>query len=154
MKQFLFIAILSAFFTGTLFLNTVMAENETDAYLGTPKMCLDTSRIKETLILDDQTILFKMYGGALYLNRLPIRCHGLKLSNGYSYSTSIAKICKQDSITTLSTGSGIGTVCALGEFWPFKYDGESREAIKHLKDGLLEELVASGVFKEMFPEKE
>lgn len=154
MKKMSLISILVVFFIWALLPNAVMAESKAETYLGSPEMCLDIPRIKETLILDNQTIIFRMLGGDLYINRLPIKCHGLKIANGFGYSTSIAKVCMQDLITTISPGSAPGSTCSLGEFWPFLYDGESKEAIKRLKDGLLEELVATGIFTETFPDEE
>ena len=132
-------------------IHTAFAESKAERYLGSPEMCLDTQRIKETVILDDQTILFKMLGGGVYINRLPVKCSGLKIADGFSYSTSIAKICKQDIISVLSPGSVSGGKCGLGDFLPFLYEGESKDAIKLLKEGLLDDLVTEGAFKEAFP---
>jgi len=130
-----------------------MAENKADKYLGKKESCVEVSRIKETRVLDDQTILFEMRGGAFYLNRLPVKCVGLKISGGFSYSTSFQKLCKQDSIKVIEAGSAPGIGCPLGEFVQFKEKGTLDKIAKLLDDGLLKELVAEGVFKEAFPEK-
>lgn len=75
--------------------------------------CIDLHRIDHTQILDDYTILFHMKGKTTYVSKLPYRCHGLKFERGYSYSTSIAKICgNTDFITVLRRGNS----CALGPF--------------------------------------
>ncbi len=129
--------------------DSVFAQSKSQQYLGKPEMCVDVSRIKETRIIDDQTILFIMKGGQRYLNRLPVKCPGLMLSNGFGYATSIDKLCMQDSIKVLSKGSAIGSTCPLGEFVPFKADMSDSAAEKLLKGGLLNELVSEGAFKEI-----
>ena len=153
MKYYIVILTLVASLSGAFLLNTARAESKAEKYLGPPEMCLDSTRIKESLILDDQTILFKMLGGQIYLNRLTVPCVGLKMGNGFGYSTSLSKLCKQDPTTVIESGSGLGSTCLLGDFLPFKYEGESKDAIKLLKDSLLKELVAEGAFKETFPDK-
>jgi hypothetical protein len=130
------------------------AESKAEMYLGEAEMCLETYQIKETRIIDDQTILFIMRSGGLYLNRLPVRCVGLRIADGFGYSTRIAKLCKQDRITVTTPGSMPGSTCMLGEFHPFdKHEMKTTEVIKLIEGGLLEELVAEGVFKEVFTEK-
>jgi hypothetical protein len=130
------------------------AESKAEKYLGETEMCLETYQIKETRIIDNQTILFIMRSGGLYLNRLPVRCVGLRIADGFAYSTRIAKLCKQDRITVTSHGSMPGNTCMLGEFHQFNKQGmKTSEVIKLLEDGLLEELVAEGVFQEIFTEK-
>jgi hypothetical protein len=130
------------------------AESKAEMYLGEAEMCLETYQIKETRIIDDQTILFIMRSGGLYLNRLPVRCVGLRIADGFGYSTRIAKLCKQDRITVTSPGSAPGNTCMLGDFLPFnKHEMKNAEVIKLLRDGLLEELVAEGAFQEIGAEK-
>lgn len=76
-------------------------------------MCLNLSTIKETKVIDDQTILFYMRGGKIYRNDLPYRCSGLSFEEGFSYSTSINKLCgNREIITVLDRG----TKCGLGGF--------------------------------------
>jgi len=129
------------------------AESKAEIYLGKTEMCLESYQIKETRIIDDQTILFIMRSGGLYLNRLPVRCVGLRIAGGFGYSTSIAKLCKQDAITVTGPGSTAGTTCMLGEFHAFnKQEMKVSEVIKLLEDGLLDELVAEGAFQEISTE--
>jgi len=129
------------------------AQSKTETYLGDAEMCLETVRIKETRIIDDQTVLFIMRSGELYLNRLPVKCVGLRIAGGFGYGTSISKLCKQDPITTVGPGSAPGSTCFLGEFHRFKSEMKVSEAVKLLEGGLLDELVAEGAFQEAFPEK-
>jgi hypothetical protein len=127
-----------------------LAGPKADQYLGEPEMCIDVHRIKETRIIDNQTILFIMRGGTRYLNRLPVPCTGLVIGDGFAYSTSISKLCMQDSIDVLNTGSALGNTCPLGKFLPFKADMRDSKAVKLLKEGLLDELVSEGTFEETF----
>jgi hypothetical protein len=152
--RFNMVAILVAMAVAFMVPGMASAGPKADKYLGDGEMCLETYQIKETRILDDQTILFIMRSGELYLNRLPARCVGLRIADGFGYSTRIAKLCKQDRITAASHGSMPGNTCMLGEFLSFDKQGmKTTEVIKLLKDGLLEELVAEGVFQEAFPEE-
>jgi len=153
MKRFFFVISTAIFFCLPLLSINAGAESKADKYLGEKEMCLETARIKETRILDDQTILFEERGGAFYLNRLPVRSPGLKIAGGFSYSTSIAKLCRQDSIKVISPGSAPTSTALLGEFVQFKEKGTVDKVEKLLTGGLLKELVAEGAFKEAFPEK-
>jgi hypothetical protein len=137
----------------TLFLSSafssssVFAEDQADKYLGERKMCLETMRIKETRVVDDQTILLETYGGAIYISRLPFPCVGLKFSGGFSYETAIAKLCKQDIIGVVEVGAGLKTRCGMGEFIRIRDVSRLSDAKKLLKDGVLEALVEEGVFE-------
>jgi len=153
MKRIFSITALMIFFCVPLFSGKAMAENKADKYLGESVMCIEVDRIKETRVLDNQTILFEMRGGTFYINRLPIKCMGLMISGGFQYSTSDQKLCRQDSITVIERSSASGSTCPLGEFVQFKQKSTLDKAAKLLDDGLLKELVAEGVFKEAFPEK-
>ncbi len=153
MKRNFYYIIAAVFFCVALLAINAKAETKADKYLGEKEMCLETVRIKETRILDNQTILFEMRGGNYYLNRLPVACPGLKIAGGFSYSTSIAKLCKQDSIKVVSRGSEPTSTALLGEFLQFKGEGTIDKVEKLLTEGLLEELVAEGAFKEAFPQK-
>ena len=152
MKKLLIIFVIPTFLIGCIFFsNTVFAASKAQEYLGKPEMCIDVYRIKETRIIDDQTILFIMYGGKRYLNRLPVECNGLKIGDGFGYETSISKLCMQDSIKALNHGAALGNICMLGNFIPFKADMSDGDAVKLLKDGLLEELASESAFEEAFP---
>jgi len=153
MKKFFFIIFTAIIFSMLLFSVNAMAESKADKYLGEKEMCLETVRIKETRILDDQTILFEMVGGTIYINRLLVPCFGLKISGGFKYSTSIDKLCKQDNVRVVETGSKLGSTCMLGDFVQFKEKGNLNNVQKLMEGGLLKELVAEGAFKEAFPEK-
>ena len=145
------ITIFTLLLVNTFFSSLVFAESQTDKYLGERKMCLDVMRIKETRILDDQTILLETYGGNVYMSRLPAPCVGLRIGGGFSYSTSISKLCKQDIIQVVEHGAGITSKCGLGEFILIKGVKRLSDAAELLKNGILEALVEEGVFETAFP---
>ena len=151
MKLSITITVLTLFLFSTLFSSSVFAESQADKYLGEREMCLNTVRIKETRILDDQTILLETYGRAIYISRLPAPCTGLKLSGGFSYDTAIGKLCKQDIIAVVEVGSGLASRCGMGEFIRIKDISRLSDAVKLLKNGVLEALVEEGVFETAFP---
>ena len=73
--------------------------------------CLRIHRIKQTKIIDGQTILFRMKGQEYYLNRLPQRCSGLGFDQGFAYDASGSMtLCQSDTITTEFS------ICPLGTF--------------------------------------
>jgi len=132
-------------------LDDLKGESQADKYLGERKMCLDCVRIKETRILDEQTVLFETYGGAVYMSRLPAPCVGLRSAGGFSYSTSLPKLCKQDIIEIVNQSPFRGSRCGLGEFILIKGVKRLRDAAKLLKNGVLEALVEEDVFETTFP---
>lgn len=95
--------------------------------------CIDTRRISRTHVVDDQTILFYMRGGPVYVNNLPRKCPSLRREKKFSYRTSISRLCDVDMITVLydaGTGLSRGPSCGLGRFNPI-----SEEEAKALKAG-------------------
>ncbi len=79
--------------------------------------CLGLTRIRQSVVLNDQHILFKMRGGDVYLSKLPYRCSRLGFQEAFSYSTSLTKLCNTDIITVISRSGGDPlTSCGLGIF--------------------------------------
>jgi hypothetical protein len=142
------IVLLTVFFILPFFICNSSAETKAEKYLGAKEMCLETVRIKDTRILDDQTILFGMRDNTFYINRLVVPSPGLRIAGGFSYETSIAKLCKQDIIKVVSPSSAPSNTALLGEFIKFNETGTIDKVEKLLSDGLLKELVAEGAFKE------
>ena len=153
MKLSLIITVLGATIYLAMFSAGVRAESQSEQYLGEREMCLEVVRIKESVILDDQTILFEMLGGAFYLSRLPVECPGLKIAGGFGYETHLDKFCKQETIQVIGSGSSVGNTCMMGEFVRFKFEGMLSDARRLLKDGLLDTLVSEDAFDEAFPEE-
>lgn len=83
---------------------------------GETRNCLPTYRIRNTRVLDNKTILFRMDGRDYYVNRLPRNCPGLKIEGGFGYTLrGLNDLCHTDSITVLSDIGG-GATCMLGKF--------------------------------------
>jgi len=96
-----------------------------------PKSCLDLNRIDYTHVVDDQNILFYMYGGNIYLNRLPHPASGLDRHQPFMYRTSVSRLCNSDIITVLEDwGFGFtpGASTTLGKFLPI--DAESANSLR------------------------
>jgi hypothetical protein len=89
---------------------------------GEPVNCVDTIRIRETRVIDDQTIDFVMTDGSIMRNTLPNRCPGLGFERAFSYQTSISRLCNVNIITVVNQGGGVrrGASCGLGMFQPVK----------------------------------
>ena len=74
--------------------------------------CLKTYLIRNTKVIDENTLDFTMVDGETYRNNLLSRCVGLKF-HGFVYATRIDEICDDlQSIRVLETGA----VCRLGAF--------------------------------------
>jgi hypothetical protein len=89
---------------------------------GDPVNCVQTSQIRSTRVIDDQTIDFQMRNGTVMRNTLPNRCPGLGFAQAFSYRTSINQLCNVDIITVVQQGGGPrrGASCGLGQFVPVK----------------------------------
>jgi len=88
--------------------------------------CVPLQAIKRTEIVDDRTVLFYMRGGAVFVNRLPRRCAGLKRADSFMYETSLSQLCNVDLITVLrrfGPGFSRGPSCGLGLFEPITDEG-------------------------------
>lgn len=93
------------------------AEEGKGAQIGEQVNCLDLVRIRNTRVLDDQTILFYMRGNEVYKNTLPNKCPGLGFEKTFTYSTSLSRLCNTDIITVLyTTPVQRGASCGLGMF--------------------------------------
>ena len=88
--------------------------------LGPAVRCIQTSRINDTRVHDDQTIDFHLLGGDVYRNTLPNRCPSLGFEERFAYSTSIGQLCSVDVITELYSDGTRGAGCGLGEFLPVR----------------------------------
>jgi len=87
---------------------------------GVMKMCVSLRSLRESQVIDDQTIFFKGPGKYAYINRLPRRCSRLAVEERFSFATSIAQLCKSEIITVLdSYGTAWGS-CGLGKFEELK----------------------------------
>jgi len=117
--------------------NAVAADSKADNFDRTPTECITLSNVRETVVIDDSTILFYMRGGAkmTYRNTLPHTCPNLARENRFSYKTTMNRLCNIDLITVLEQwGVGLrdGFTCGLGSFYPLPY--EEAELLRKEKD--------------------
>ena len=88
--------------------------------LGPAVNCIQTSRIRDTDVHDDQTIDFNMLGGDTYRNTLPNRCPSLGFEERFGYTVSTGQLCSIDVIHVLYSDGTRGAGCGLGEFLPVR----------------------------------
>ncbi len=109
--------------------STSYADDEEDNFDDIlPEDCISVRAIKDTDIVDDQTILFNMRGDKIFRNNLDHKCRGLKREESFMYESKTGKLCDIDIIKVLDDFSGvttngvrpqmIGTSCFLGKFYP------------------------------------
>lgn len=103
----------------------------------TARTCIPIIQIRQNEFPDDSTIVFRMRGGNDYVNRLPHRCFGLKFERGFSYTTSLSRLCNTDIIHVIHQGGGgaIGATCGLGLFEPIERGAEVGVSEPDGKDG-------------------
>ncbi len=78
--------------------------------------CIRLSMVRDSDPLDDFAILFKIRGGAVYLNELNGRCTGLERQRRFSYTTPQAQICQGDIINVTDSFGNFRGSCSLGSF--------------------------------------
>lgn len=88
----------------------------------TPLSCLSVSRIRNTDIIDDRTILFFLRGNKqTYRAYLPRECPGLERNDRFAYEARNGQLCDVDVITVLEQ-IGVSLTptftCRLGKFIP------------------------------------
>lgn len=85
---------------------------------GKPEHCIPITRIRQSLVRDDQVIDFIMLGGKVYRNVLPNSCPSLGFEQRFTYTTTISELCSTDIITVLYTSPELsrGASCGLGQF--------------------------------------
>ncbi len=82
--------------------------------------CVNLQNIRETRVIDDNTIDFILRDGKVLRNTLPQGCPQLGFERAFSYQTSISQLCSVDIITVIQQGGGLrrGASCGLGKFTP------------------------------------
>lgn len=94
--------------------------------------CVNLRRIDRTQAIDEQTIVFYMRNGDMYVNHLSNRAVGLTHNRPFMYKTSTGQLCDNDIITVLEPlgfGYTEGSWSALGKFVPT--DEASVDAMKN-----------------------
>lgn len=97
--------------------------------IGPEKMCLQLRDIRNSNVIDDQTIDFVTRNGDVYRNRLPNSCPQLGFERAFSYATSITQLCSVDIITVFMNGQPQlrGASCGLGMFTPIAKPGTKQD---------------------------
>jgi hypothetical protein len=90
---------------------------------GQPENCIQTNRIRNTIVHDDYTIDFEMSGDTVYRNTLPNRCSSLGFEERFAHSSTTGQLCSVDTITVLYSDGRRGVTCGLGPFVPVRYIG-------------------------------
>src|SRR5688500_6116278 len=105
-------------FSAAAVATTLMIELTPNAYSaiqgdaeGDTQMCIDTQFIDSTPVIDSKTSLVKMRGSGKGYKRMDLlnNC-GLDRSKGFAWSTSLNKLCKQDTLHVIETA---GRTCMI-----------------------------------------
>ena len=85
------------------------------------KHCVRINDIDDIVIVDSDTLIFRMRGNTVYRNDLPHRCPGLRRNDTLMYRSSVGSLCSVDMVTVLEDwgfGFAPGASCGLGMFHP------------------------------------
>lgn len=83
---------------------------------GNVKHCVPMRSLRQSTILDDQTIFFESIGRRGYMNRLPHTCRGLVREERFAYANSFGSLCRAQIITILDSFGRSWGSCSLGDF--------------------------------------
>lgn len=108
-------AIMLTFFLGGSALTGVIQDKDQTGTAVSKKQCIQSSRIKNSDVIDNQTIVFHMYHNKSWVNKLPYPCPNLYHEGGFKYVLHEDKLCSTDIITVLHTHAK----CSLGSFEPY-----------------------------------
>jgi hypothetical protein len=118
-NSLLFAAALAAIASGATSGSSTKKVVEPVRSVGDPIDCVNTYSIRDTKVVDDRTIDFKMSGNKTYRNVLPYSCSGLRFEERFSYHPTNSRLCSIDTIRVLNSYSGQlqeGAGCGLGKF--------------------------------------
>ncbi|NKB44655.1 MAG: hypothetical protein GKS03_10305 [Alphaproteobacteria bacterium] len=87
-----------------IIISALPATAETNDGMEKTQQCIRLQYVDQTPVIDNKTILVEMKGNTYKRIDLRNRCSGLKLEGGFSHSTSINKLCKQDTLRVLRSG--------------------------------------------------
>ena len=85
-------------------------------FTGELKSCVSLHALRESRVIDDQTIFFRGPGKTAYLNKLPRTCTRLDVEERFAYQTSIGQLCHLDVITVVDSFGRSWNRCGLGKF--------------------------------------
>ena len=78
--------------------------------------CVSPARLKDSQILDDTHILFRVSPKKAYLNTLPRQCRALRRDDAISYTVRGGQLCANDLFRVLDMTLRPGASCSFGEF--------------------------------------
>lgn len=87
--------------------------------VGEPINCVRPRNIRNTNVIDNQTIEFRMIGGKILRNDLGRKCPGLLKGDPISYTLRGTRLCNVDQFTVLRTTAGrieTRARCGFGKF--------------------------------------
>ncbi|MCJ9427939.1 DUF6491 family protein [Kordiimonas marina] len=87
---------------------------------GAVRSCIPIGHMRDSNVIDDQTIFFRTSAGTGYLNRLPNKCPRLGFERRFMYKTSMSQLCSLDIITVLDSSANQWASCGLGKFEEMK----------------------------------
>ena len=98
---------------------------------GKTQFCISGDRIKRTKIIDNETILFLTYDEGYFVHKLPRRCGGLRIANGFSFNTrGDNSLCGSNTIDVINSDGATSRFCGLGKFEKMVRTKEVSEAEK------------------------
>jgi hypothetical protein len=119
-RKLLGIAILAGAASGTASLAQEDAAEAQERDLE-EKHCVRINDIDDIVIVDADTLIFRMRGDTVFRNDLPHRCPGLRRNDTLMYRSSVGSLCSVDMVTVLEDwgfGFAPGASCGLGMFHP------------------------------------
>ncbi|MCJ9427940.1 hypothetical protein [Kordiimonas marina] len=97
---------------------------------GETKHCVPLRFLRDSSIIDDQTIFFSGLGNIAYMNRLPHACPRLAQEGRFAYKVWIGQLCSTDIITVLDSFGREWASCGLGQFEVMKRKPKGDDAKK------------------------
>ncbi len=87
--------------------------------IGEPINCIEPRNIRNTNVINNQTIEFRMNGGTILRNDLGRKCPGLSKGDPISYTIRGSRLCNVDQFSVLRTTAGrieTRARCGFGKF--------------------------------------
>jgi hypothetical protein len=122
-----------------------------DEYGDSPR-CIQTTRIRDTQVLDGQHIVFRVRGDKYYLVRLDFACPRLRRGSGIMYESSGRRLCTLSWVRAISGFGGssdFGPPCQIPGFQEI-----TREQVDLLKDQLKNTRRRERIDEEPAPKKD
>lgn len=83
---------------------------------GEMENCINPRRIRDTRVVDDNHIIFRVNGKVSYLNTLPRKCNSLGFHEAIIYKVRGARVCHREIFHVLDRSSVPGPFCSFGKF--------------------------------------